>query len=443
MVSYILAVLVTLRNFVESGVISDSAIALCAVLVIYPHVVYWISRRYFNSGRAARNNLSVDSLLVGLLVVTNEFHIFASASFISALVLSSLMIARPVTMVLNALILGIVVLMGWMLDSGIDRGGSLFTDSVCGLSIITYGCMVAYSGFKTTSELVHSRRLVRQTNQQLEEITDRLRRYVSPQIYSIMGAKPQIHNTVRKHLTVFFSDIEGFTEIMDNLEEEMVTVILNEYLNSMTEIAIEHGGTIDKFMGDGIMVFFGDPRSRGDRQDALACVQMALEMRRRLKSLRGKWQRSGIFSDLHIRIGINSGYCAVGNFGSESRMDYTAVGSNVNIASRLEGKAKRDSILISSNTYKLVSERMECHKQQPVTVKGIRRPIENYLAVRERTKPKPEAIELETDGFHVSLNPMIVDAEEARRILARIEDALHEADRKEASPPEVTARLPS
>jgi class 3 adenylate cyclase len=200
--------------------------------------------------------------------------------------------------------------------------------------------------------------------------------------------------------------------------------MLNEYLNAMAEIAIDYGGTVDKFIGDGIMVFFGDPSTRGAAEDALCCVRMALEMRRSLKPLRRKWQRDGIFSELHIRIGINTGYCAVGNFGSENRMDYTAVGGTVNIASRLETSASRDGISISGHTYQLISRHIKCIEKEPVMAKGIRRPIENYSVVTERQDSKFCIVEQDIKGLHISMNPVLVDIHKARTILKEVEASI-------------------
>ena len=131
---------------------------------------------------------------------------------------------------------------------------------------------------------------------------------------------------------MFFSDIVGFTELADQLESEELTTLLNEYLTEMSLIALDHGATIDKFVGDSVMVFFGDPETRGVRQDALACVKMAIAMRDRLVGLNESWKQSGISKKMTCRMGIHTGYCTVGNFGSEERMDYTIIGGTVNTA---------------------------------------------------------------------------------------------------------------
>ena len=130
-----------------------------------------------------------------------------------------------------------------------------------------------------------------------------------------------------------------------------MTDLLNNYLDEMSHIALRHGATIDKFIGDAVVAFFGDPELKGAKEDALACVAMALEMRSRIEELRKDWSSRGVAEPFHIRMGINTGFCTVGNFGSLDRMDYTIIGSQVNLTSRLELAADVDQILISYETY--------------------------------------------------------------------------------------------
>src|SRR6185295_102882 len=158
----------------------------------------------------------------------------------------------------------------------------------------------------------------------------------------------------RKELTVFFSDIAGFTETTDRLESEDLTRLLNHYLTEMSQIALSYGATVDKYVGDAIVIFFGDPETRGVKEDALACVKMAIAMRQKMAELQDTWRDSGIANPLRCRIGINTGFCTVGNFGSEDRMDYTIIGSGVNLASRLESASAPGEILLSYETYAAV-----------------------------------------------------------------------------------------
>jgi len=232
-----------------------------------------------------------------------------------------------------------------------------------------------------------------------EQMAISLSKYLSPQIYKFIfsGERKVKVETHRKNLTVFFSDIQGFTQLTDTIEPEALSTLLNEYFNEMSEIAIRFGGTVDKFMGDAIMIFYGDPESKGNKQDALDCILMSLEMRNRMKRLQEKWQSEGIYEPLKIRIGINSGYCTVGNFGSEDRLDYTIIGGTVNLASRLESAAEPDEIMISHQTYVLVKDIVYCEKRDKINVKGIAYPIQTYRVVDVHDKIKEQHFKLHSD----------------------------------------------
>ena len=156
------------------------------------------------------------------------------------------------------------------------------------------------------------------TNRKLEGLSQQLSKYLSPQIYASIfsGQQAAEISTQRKKLTIFFSDIADFTQTTDGLESEELTGLLNHYLTEMSEIALRHGATIDKYIGDAILAFFGDPESRGAREDALACVRMAIAMQRRMRELQHEWRNVGSEKPFQLRIGINTGFCTVGNFGS-------------------------------------------------------------------------------------------------------------------------------
>jgi len=237
------------------------------------------------------------------------------------------------------------------------------------------------------------------------EVALKLAKYLSPQVYaSIFSGKNDVQlGTSRKKLTVFFSDIQGFTELTERLESEVLASLLNDYLNDMAKIALDHGGTIDKFMGDGIMVFFGDPETNGSRADALACVNMALQMRKHMKIIREKWRKKGVSQSLYIRMGINTGFCTVGNFGSEDRLDYTIIGEQVNLASRLETCAKANQILISSSTYALVSREIFCEEQDEIKAKGIAYPVKTYQVIDLQNEITKNQMELQ-EKFNAILN---------------------------------------
>ena len=220
----------------------------------------------------------------------------------------------------------------------------------------------------------------------IEALASKLSKYLSPQVYESIfsGKKNAIIEASRKKLTVFFSDIKGFTEITDRLEPEVLSSLLNNYLNEMSKIALKYGGTIDKFVGDAILIFFGDPETKGEKEDAIACVSMAIEMRKRMQYLRAQWENQGISNPLEIRIGINTGYCNVGNFGSEDRLDYTIIGGEVNLASRLESNAKTGEILVSHETFAFIKEVITCEKKEEINVKGIAHKIQTYQVIENK-----------------------------------------------------------
>lgn len=220
----------------------------------------------------------------------------------------------------------------------------------------------------------------------MEQLSNQLAKYLSPQIYeSIFSGRREVKvDSRRKKLSIFFSDIVGFTEAADRLESEDLTQLLNHYLSDMSEIALSHGATIDKYVGDAMLIFFGDPESRGVKQDALQCAYMALAMQRRMAELQQTWRDAGIDRPLRCRMGINTGFCTVGNFGSENRMDYTIIGSGVNLASRLESSAKPGEILISNETYALICGEFRCEERGEIDVRGLAYPVTTYALVGER-----------------------------------------------------------
>ena len=150
---------------------------------------------------------------------------------------------------------------------------------------------------------------------------------------------------------------------------------LNEYFGAMTDIVFRYQGTVDKFIGDGLMVFFGDPDPQPDH--ALRCVQAAIEMQTRVRELKAKWETEGGLP-IQIRIGINTGTVAVGNMGSARRLSYTVLGSAVNLAQRLEANAPVGGILISRHTYELVKDQVRTRPLGQIQVKGLTEFIDVY-----------------------------------------------------------------
>jgi len=271
--------------------------------------------------------------------------------------------------------------------------------------------------------------LVTEKNRALEILSSKLSKYLSPQVYSsIFAGKSYVEiASSRKKLTVFFSDIVDFTETTDALESEDLTSLLNRYLTEMANIALEHGATIDKYVGDAILAFFGDPETRGVKEDAIACVRMALAMQERMRELQTEWRELGLEKPFQLRTGINTGYCTVGNFGSQDRMDYTIIGSQVNLASRLQAHAPPGSILVSHETYSLINDVVLAEEQTPIQAKGFAKPVRNYriLGGVDDMVAQGRAVREEQEGLKLVLDLQRVDRQSAvttlKRILSQLE----------------------
>ena len=247
-------------------------------------------------------------------------------------------------------------------------------------------------------------------SEEVAKISNQLAKYLSPQIHEqiFSGKQSAEVKSNRKKLTVFFSDIVNFTDISDELESEEMTNLLNFYLNEMSQIALKFGGTIDKFIGDALMIFFGDPESKGPQEDAKQCIQMALEMQDLMTQLSDYWSKNySLKKELKIRIGINTGFCTVGNFGSLDRIDYTAIGSTVNLASRLESMSDPGSILVSEDTFALVNNFFSFENPKEVKVKGFLRSIKCYKLKKEDTS-KEDIFSISGKGFQISINKKLI-----------------------------------
>jgi len=217
-------------------------------------------------------------------------------------------------------------------------------------------------------------------SENLARANELISRYVASQLAEQIkeGNYDLLERHARRKLTLFFSDIEGFAAVADRVEPEDLSSVLNEYLSEMTAVGKQYGATIDKFVGDAIMIFFGAPVSTSDRDHALRAVRMAMAMQERMVELRSKWVADGFEHPFHIRIGINTGQASIGNFGSRERMDYTAIGRQVNLAARLQAHCERDRILLSHSTWVLVKDAIACEPRGEIQVKGLQQPVTVY-----------------------------------------------------------------
>jgi class 3 adenylate cyclase len=189
-------------------------------------------------------------------------------------------------------------------------------------------------------------------------------------------------------------------------------------------------------MGDGIMVFFGDPITRGAKADCVACVSMAIAMQKRMQELRQRWQNQGFKEPLHVRMGINTGFCTVGNFGTESRLDYTLLGTEVNLASRLESAASPGEITVSEATYELIKDVILCKEKPALQLKGFQNPVKAYTAIdlRKNLGKEDSYVEHSTDGFSMYLDLEKIKNYERPKVMEQLEQAYEQVRRRTVPP---------
>ncbi len=269
---------------------------------------------------------------------------------------------------------------------------------------------------------------LREKSNALEQLSNQLAKYLSPQVYeSIFTGRQEVKLvSQRKRLTVFFSDIAGFTEISDRLESEELTRLLNQYLTEMSQIAGDYGATIDKYVGDAIVIFFGDPESLGIKEDAVACVTMAIAMQKRMKELEAVWRESGLEKPLQCRMGINTGLCTVGNFGSDDRMDYTIIGGGVNLSARLLAACAPGEILISYETNAHVKDLILCKEQNNITISGIADPVATFRVIdfHENLSDSNQPIRARLPHLQLDVDVALLSTEEQQEVATMLLDAI-------------------
>ena len=216
-----------------------------------------------------------------------------------------------------------------------------------------------------------------------QKLRSKFELYFPPTVVKQMVENPDalLTNPTKKEITIMFSDIKSFTTYSSTMTPEEISTTLNEYFEAMTDIVFKYGGTVDKFIGDGLMVFYGAPEPQADH--ALRCVKAAIEMQLKCRELKARWEPAGRLP-LRIRIGINTGEVVVGDLGSARRMEYTVLGSDVNLAQRLESNAPVEGIMISESTYRYVKDKVPIRALAPITVKGLDVPIVVYEVLVEK-----------------------------------------------------------
>ena len=216
---------------------------------------------------------------------------------------------------------------------------------------------------------------------QLERL-DRLKRFFSPQLAELIvsGDAEDPLKSHRREVTVVFLDLRGFTSFAETAEPEEVMGVLREYHAEMGRLILEHEGTLERFTGDGMMIFFNDPVPLPDAPER--AVRMAVAMRQRVDELLARWKKRGY--DLDFGVGIAQGYATIGAIGFEGRLDYGAIGTVTNLAARLCGEAQPRQILISQRVYGGVEDSVEVEDLGGLTLKGFSKPVPAFNVLRLR-----------------------------------------------------------
>jgi len=226
-----------------------------------------------------------------------------------------------------------------------------------------------------------NRTLERRVAEQVGQIEQlgRLKRFFSPQLAELIvaGGADDPLKTHRREVTVVFLDLRGFTAFAETAEPEEVMGVLREYHAEMGRLILEHEGTLERFTGDGMMIFFNDPVPVPD--PAERAIRMALTMRDRVHHLATGWRKRG--HDLALGVGIAQGYATIGAIGFEGRWDYGAIGTVTNLAARLCGEAKGGQILVSSRVAGILEEMLDLEEVGTLTLKGFVRPVPTFNAL--------------------------------------------------------------
>lgn len=372
----------TLASYMEWDKLDPLYIGAIIFLLLYAYFTYHFThKRQGEQLRKISRWLSyTDAALIGVVLSLINFSMLPLALFLTMIQFNALLTGGLRKWVEDnaAFAAGILLSLPfhqpqWMFSSSIQISAASL------IGIITYFLAYALFMHQRMHKLTLSQKQLENEQKWHKIRAYKLSRYLPPPVWkAINEGKDHMLQAERKKITVFFSDIKNFSQLSEEMEAEALTELLNHYLTEMSKIITQFGGTIDKFMGDGIMVMYGDSNSRGVKQDCVNALSMAIAMKKKMKSLQQEWFNQGIKKPLQIRMGINTGYCTVGTFGTSSHLDYTVLGTHVNLASRLESAAEPDEILISHETWSLVKDSIMCRDKGEIAVKGFSQPVKVY-----------------------------------------------------------------
>ena len=387
-----LGVLLLPRDWIDMGFWMTVGTAFLTLSVATTVLAWWVSRSSEGRWTLAVYGIPYTVLILYFLwsigPLTNAFFVLAPLSAVVAIVLFDDFMGRLSSwVVIVGTAAGIVIVAAdWfdyapaIDDRNLDAGASPSVALSLGVMILfaTAGNLALTWLVVSASRLTAAR--LDEAHRKLGEANRVISRYLPAEVAQdiLEGRLTDVDGHHRRKLTVFFSDLVGFSDVAEELEPEDLALVLNEYFGEMTTIAHRHHGTVDELQGDALLILFGAPHATTDAEHALNAVRMAAQMQEAMADLNRRWRRAGITETLAVRIGINTGVVTVGNFGTPERMKYAALGKHVNIAARLQAVAEPGATVLSLATYLLVQDEVECRELGQLQLKGINKPVEAF-----------------------------------------------------------------
>jgi adenylate cyclase len=419
----------TLASFIEWQAISVIHVSAIIFLLAYAFGTYHYTHKLKDHALASASRwLSyIDAALIGVVLSLTNFSLLPCIMFLTMIQFNALLSGGIRKWMEDNVAFGMGVLLSLLLHKPqFMLSGNIQISAASLIGIITYFLIYAiYMHQRFRKLVIHQKQL--ENEQKWHKIRAyKLSRYLPPTVWkAINQGKDETLQAERKKITLFFSDIKDFSQLSEEMEAEALTELLNHYLTEMSKIVTQHGGTIDKFMGDAIMVLFGDNNSQGVKADCLRCVSMAIAMKKKMKSLQMEWFNQGIKNPLQIRMGINTGFCTVGTFGTSSHLDYTVLGTQVNLASRLESAAEPDEILISHETWSLIKDSIMCRDKGEIQVKGFALPVKVYQVAdfRKELGKNQTYFEDRTEGYSMHLDIDKIRNYDKEKVIESLEKA--------------------
>jgi len=308
-----------------------------------------------------------------------------------------------------------LMLLGWLAGAwvfvsvsktapGIVFASTTLADGLSALALLVFVCCISSLGYRQTMRMYHTREELREKSEELHRLNERIARYLAPQVTRRLFSRGEpLLALKRKWVTVCFVDIAHFTRMTSELAPEELAMVLNDYLKEMSRLAARVGGMVDKFIGDAVMIIFGDPVSEGRHQEAERAIQLVLDLPGCLVELSQFWADQGLDQTLSVRVGLASGYCSVGDFGNEDRLDYTVVGKAVNLASRLQTQAGVNEALVDRASFGLLARKELFQRTGALEVRGIQHPVEAYCMKLEHRGCPVVDLDLGSDKVRASL----------------------------------------